>query len=249
VIDLHSHLLPGIDDGPPSLDESVRLAASLARDGIEMVAATPHLRSDFPDVHPEELGPRVDQLSRELAGRGIPLEVVAGGELDMTWAHRASDEELRLASYGQRGEAVLLETPYGPLPHVFERVVERLKERGYTILLGHPERSPTFQADPGRLEGLVAGGVLVQLTAASLLGDRSSRARRLALQLIKRRAAHVLASDSHRPGRERRPPLSAGVQAVRRRSQDLATWMTTDAPAALLAGEPVGTPPRAKRFP
>jgi protein-tyrosine phosphatase len=246
VIDLHCHLLPGIDDGPPSLEDSVRLAAALVCDGVETVAATPHLRSDFPGVRPDELAQRVEQLSRELAVRGIPLEVVVGGELDMSWVHHASDEELQLVSFGQLGRAALLETPYGPLPHVFEHVVERLKERGYTILLAHPERSPTLQGDLGRLEALVAGGVLVQVTAGSLVADRSSGSRRLALKLIRRRLAHVLASDAHQPGRERRATLSAGARALGRGSRELAGWMTRDAPAALLAGEPVGRPPSAR---
>jgi protein-tyrosine phosphatase len=243
LIDLHCHLLPGIDDGPRSMDESAILAAALARDGVATVAATPHLRADHPDVRPAELAERVTELRRELHGRGIEIEVAAGGELDMAWAHHASDEELRLVSYGQAGSTLLLETPYGPLPHVFEHVVGGLRERGFRILLGHPERSPSFQAEPERLERLVAEGVLVQITAMSLSGNRSGGSRRLARRLVERGCAHVLASDAHSAHGDERATLSEGVEELSRLSPELAAWMVQIAPAAILAGDPVGAPP------
>lgn len=242
MIDLHCHLLPGIDDGPASLDESAALAAALARDGVRTVAATPHLRADHPDVRPAELAERVAQVRRALDERGISLELVVGGELDMTWAHHASDEELRLVSYGQAGSTLLLETPYGPLPHVFEHVVETLRGRGFRLLLAHPERSPSFQDEPERLERLAADGLLVQLTAMSLVRGRGSKA--LAQRLLERGCAHVLASDAHIAAGDGRSSLAEGVEAVARLSPELAEWMVETAPAAILAGEPVGAPPR-----
>src|SRR5215218_10603286 len=108
MIDLHTHILPGIDDGPRDLEGSVALVAELAAAGVRTVAATPHLRSDYPGVRPAELADRVDALQAEVED----VELVGGGEVDLYWATEASDEDLRLVSYGQRGTDLLVETPY-----------------------------------------------------------------------------------------------------------------------------------------
>ena len=94
-------------------------------------------------------------------------------------AQRASDEMLRAASYGGRGTDLLVETPYGPVPEMFEDLLFRIQVRGFRVLLAHPERNESFQRDPARLERIVERGVLVQLTASSVVG--SARARRLSL--------------------------------------------------------------------
>jgi protein-tyrosine phosphatase len=120
VIDLHCHLLPGIDDGPATLDGSVELAAALAADGVRTVAATPHVRADHPHVVPAELRERREALRRAIAAAGIELEVVGGGELDLARGLEASDHELRHVALGQGGRYLLVETPYAPLSSLFE---------------------------------------------------------------------------------------------------------------------------------
>lgn len=185
VIDLHCHLLPALDDGPAEEQASIALARRLVEDGVRIAAATPHLRSDHPDVAPAELAGRCRALEDRCADEGVPLRIVPGGEVDLLWAQSASAEDLALASYGQRGSDLLVETPYGPLPRSFERLVSELQEAGFRILLAHPERSPTFQQDPQRLAELVARAVLVQVTASSLVGNpRRSRSTGLARALV-----------------------------------------------------------------
>ena len=242
MIDLHSHVLPGIDDGPADLDESLAFARDAAADGTRTLAATPHLRHDHPNVRPEELAGRCERLNERLPEE-LELTVVPAAEVDLLWAQRASPEALRLASYRQRGTDLLLETPYGPLSGSFESLLFRVAVQGFRILLAHPERSPSFQADPSRLTELVRRGVLVQVTAQSLASrNRRSRSRRLALALIEEGMGHVIASDAHRGGAER-PPLSAGVRAAAEVAPARAEWMVTDAPAAILAGEPLPDAP------
>jgi protein-tyrosine phosphatase len=194
------------------------------------MAATPHLRSDFPDVHVLDLAERVRSLRTALAAARVDLEVVSGGEVDVLWAQHASDEDLLAASYGGRGTDLLVETPYGELPPIFEDLLFKIRVRGFRILLAHPERNPSFQADPARLVRLVEGGVLVQLTAASVVAG--ARAGRLSARLIAEGHAHVIASDMHRAG-GRRASLRDAV------GDERARWMVTDAPAAILAGEPL----------
>ena len=203
------------------------------------MAATPHLRADFPDVDVLELAQRVADLQARLHQARIPLELVCGGEVDVLWAQSASDEELRAASYGGRGTDLLVETPYGELPGMFEDLLFRIRVRGFRILLAHPERNPSFQRDPARLVRLVEGDVLVQLTAA--LGDRR-RARRASssARLIADGHAHVIAGDLHRAGGNR----ASVADAVASVDGERARWMATEAPAAILAGAPLPPAPR-----
>jgi len=190
-----------------------------------------------------ELAERCEELNARLAEASVGLRVVAGGEVDALWGQAASDDELRLASYGQRGGDLLLETPYGPLPDGFEELLFRLGLRGFRVLLAHPERNPTLQREPERLAEMVGRGALVQVTALSLArSDRGSRSRRLALDLVERGHAHVIASDSHSAD-WRAPDLSAGLAAAAKVAPARAQWMVNEAPAAILAGEPLPEPP------
>jgi protein-tyrosine phosphatase len=224
---------------------AVRLAGAAAASGVTTMAATPHLRPDFARVRPHELADRVAALRTALAEAGVELDVVAGAEVDLYRGLAADDDELRLASYGQRGTDLLVETPYGALAPDFEDQLFRLAARGYRLLLAHPERSRDFQRKPRRLGALAEGGTLLQVTADTLCGPRSP-ARRLALALVAEGVAHVIASDAH--GSVRRAGLRDGVAAAERVAGSRATWMATAAPAAILAGEPLpSAPPAARR--
>ena len=246
MIDLHTHVLPGIDDGPASMDRALEVAARAAGAGVRTMAATPHLRADHPAVRPPELAGRVDALNRALAAAGVGVEVVPGGEVDLLWAQEAADEDLRLVSYGQRGTDLLVETPYGELPPNFDDVLFRLAMRGFRLLLAHPERNPTFQRHPDRLAALGERGVLMQVTAAALAGPRGAGGR-LARSLVLEERAHVIASDAHGPEAGVRASLAEGVRSVPRAVRRRAEWMTTEAPAAILAGEPLPSAPAARR--
>lgn len=247
MIDLHSHLLPGVDDGPGDLEHAVELARAAAEQGTRVLAATPHLRADFPDVRPEELTTRCEHIRAAIDGAGIELEVVQGGEAGVMWAVNAGDDELRAGSYGGRGTDLLVETPYGPLNDTFEQLLFTLSERGYRLLLAHPENNPTFQRSPERLHALVDRGALLQVTARSLIrAERKKGPRPLAESLVRDGYAHVLASDAH-SGRQLRPPaLGAGVAAAAELvGEQRARWMVEDAPAAIVAGRPLPEPPPA----
>lgn len=245
VIDIHAHLLAAIDDGPATDEESVELARSMAADGVTTVAATPHLRDDHPGVVPEQLAGRRADLERRLAEEGVDLSVVTGGEVDVFWGRDASDEALRLVSYGQRGTDLLVETPYGELPHHFERTLDAIRWRGYRVVLAHPERSPSFQRSRERLARLVSAGVLMQLTAASLAGARKSPSRRFALAALSEGMAHVIASDAHGFATADRAGMGHGRAMASEVDRRLAEWMVTDAPAAVIEGVPLPPRPRA----
>ena len=240
LIDVHCHVIPGIDDGPADDSESAALLEALAADGVDMVAATPHFRGDHPAVTPEVVAAE----STRMGALADTPQVIAGGEVGIDWLTRASEPDLLRATYGQLGKDILLETPAGPLPSQFYDAVFRLKAHGLRIVLAHPERSITFQEQPGKLGELVADGVLVQVNASSLLTTaRGSRARSLAFALLDEGAAHLIASDAHSAG-WRPPLLSAAVERAEARIGARARWMVTAAPAAVVAGAPLPPAPR-----
>ncbi len=243
MIDLHSHVLPGIDDGPTALAESVEMARAMAADGVTLVAATPHVRDDYPTTA-DVVEEGVRALRAALAEGAVAIDVRTGGEVAVDWAVRADVEELR--GYGLAGNpgAVLVEFPYLGWPLELGMVCNRLLGEGLTPVLAHPERNDRVQAQPDRLEELVARGVLVQLTASSVTGRRGSRSRRAAEQLLEAGLAHLVASDSHRaPGPGSR--MSDAGQALG--DPDLARWLLHDVPDALVAGAPIPARPPARR--
>jgi protein-tyrosine phosphatase len=243
MIDLHVHVLPGIDDGARDEAGAIALVAEAVAGGVTTIAATPHLRSDHPRVLPLELAERTARLQAALDREGIAAKLVTAGEVDLRWAQQIGPEELKAVSYGGRGHDVLAEVPYGELKPDFEDLVFRLRVRGYRVLLAHPERSPTFQRSVDRLLALVQQGCLIQVTAGAITSHkRGSRSRKLALALVREGIAHVIASDTHRGGGDR-ASLADAVAALRHDAPRRAHWMVTDAPAAILAGEPLPPAP------
>jgi protein-tyrosine phosphatase len=237
-VDIHAHLLPGIDDGPDDLGESVAMVGAAAAAGTSTLVATPHLRADFPAVDVFELAGRCGEL-RDAAKEVAPtLELVGGAETSLAWALAATDEELALASYGQRGTDLLIETPLANLPPI-EPILGELRSRGYRVVLAHPERSPDFQRDRGRVRGLVGEGTLLQINAGSLVSETPlSRTRKLARWLCREGLAHAIASDGHRSRRWRPVGLLAdGVGALADLVGDArAQWMAEDVPRAIIDG-------------
>jgi protein-tyrosine phosphatase len=242
VVDIHVHLLPGIDDGPATMEASVALARALVDAGVSTAAATPHVREDHPRVVPAELAGRCADLRAALDDAGVALEVAVGGEIDLLWAGRAGDDDLRAASYGQQGAYLLVETPYTPLPRHFEELLFEVQVRGPGIVLAHPERNPTFQQDTARLEALAERGILLQVTASSLAGGGSGSGR-TARELVRRGVAHVIASDAHSADGRGRSHLIAGVEVAERLAPGRGEWMASDAPAGILAGTLPEPPP------
>jgi protein-tyrosine phosphatase len=245
LVDIHAHILPGIDDGPDDLEQSLAMARAAVESGIGTIASTPHLRPDFPGVHIHELAGRCEALREALDGQGIPLDIVSAAEISLTWALDAKDEQLRLASYGQRGTDLLIETPTVSAISIDLPLYE-LRAKGYRLTLAHPERSIDFQRDARPLLALAEQGVLLQLNADSLLGSGRSRgARSLARELLTNGYARAIASDAHRGTRWR--PVSRLPGAVQAAAElvgdDRANWMATTVPQAIVKGEEVPDAP------
>jgi protein-tyrosine phosphatase len=237
VIDLHCHVLAGIDDGPASIDGSLALARAAAEGGTRTLLATPHVNATHPNDATTIAALR-DELAGLLAAEGIPLELRAGAEIAVTHVSEMEPEELARLSLGG-GPYLLIEPPYAPIATGVEGIVNELLARGHRVLLAHPERCPGFQRDPGIVERLVDAGVLTSITATSLAGRFGGTVRRFAVRLLEQELVHNVASDAH--DEVRRPPSiapelrQAGLGA-------LGEWLTEEVPAAILAGEEI--PPR-----
>jgi protein-tyrosine phosphatase len=244
AIDLHAHLLPAVDDGPADDAGAVALASALVADGVATVAATPHLRALAPAAVPEELADRGERLRGVLASAGVAIEVVSGAEVDLLWALGAGDEQLRLASYGQAGRDLLVETPYGGLPAMFEDQLFSLTVRGFRVTLAHPERNRDLQRDPARIVAIAQRGVLLQVTAGALAGGRRSASARLARSLVQEGLAHLVASDAHEPSGDRGPAMTTAAAIVEQLAPGRSGWLMTDVPRAVLAGAALPAPPR-----
>ena len=244
MIDLHSHILPGLDDGSPDLETSLGMARLAVAEGISTMVATPHVNSTYP-LDAATIGVAVGSLNAELVRAEIPLAVLPGAEIATPEMSDLADEDLRpLCLAG--GSCVLVESPYAGGATFLDEILFDLDVRGFRPLLAHPERSPTFQRDPDKLARLVERGVLACVNAGSLAGRFGTSAKRSAIKLARLGLVHAVASDAHDLGR-RRPGLLWAFEVddpdVRELAEHVA-WFTHEAPAAILSGRPLGSPPR-----
>jgi protein-tyrosine phosphatase len=238
VIDLHCHILPGVDDGALDLRDSAGMARQAAADGIEAICATPHIRHDH-DVRIHEVAGRVEALNAHLREQGVPVAVLQGGEVAETALEELSEEELARLSLGG-GPWVLLEPAPGPLSDSLLRRVAHLAERGRRALIAHPERH--LSADMfERIGRLVEEGALVQATADFFLRERTAAGM---LALAAAGLVHVLSSDAHSSHGGRPVHLAAAFAKLREVEPPAAhlEWMAETAPRAIVAGEPLNPP-------
>ncbi len=244
AIDLHAHILPGVDDGPANLEGSFALARAAVDAGTGQIVATPHINEDH-FIEPEDIPPAVAHLNQQLADASINIVVRAGGEIALPRLLDLQESELAGLGLGG-GPYLLLESPFALAAGQFEPLIYDVMSRGYRVLLAHPERSPTFQRAPERLWNLVEAGVLVQVTAGALTGAFGDRVRQFSFRLLREELVHVIASDAH--DHIRRPPaITTAIRAAERAVPGIGerrAWLTEDVPAAILAGAPIPEAPR-----
>ncbi len=229
MLDLHSHILPGVDDGASSLEESLEIARAAVEDGTLGIAATPHVRGDYPTTA-ERMQAGVAELEAAIRAAGIPLQLYSGAEIALDRLGSLEPDELR--RFGLAGSRyVLLEFPYQGWPLDLGQRLFELETLGLVPVIAHPERSAEVRATPQRLAPLVDGGALVQVTAASVDGRLGSRTRAAALELIGSGLAHLIASDAHTAA-VRSVGLRAAAEAV---GDPLGAWLTQAVPAAIVA--------------
>jgi protein-tyrosine phosphatase len=235
-VDLHCHLLPGLDDGAATMAATLAHAQRLEAAGVHDVACTPHVkRSDFPRIDLIRLERLRDEAQRLIDGRGIDVRLHPGGELGHDDALVLAPDELELIAQGpEDARWVLLECPFEGIEDDFTAAAERLWELGYDLLLAHPERAWPVAGGDRRLRRLVDRGALVQVNATSLLGRHGPRAHAVAERLLGDGVVWCLASDGH-PG-TRDDTLDQGFDALVESGvhERVAALLTRDNPRSLL---------------
>jgi protein-tyrosine phosphatase len=235
LVDLHLHLLPGVDDGARDLSESLRFARRMVDEGVTEATVTPHVGASFRH-DPLEIPGRVDALQHALNVEGIALTLHPGGEIHPAGADHLGDGTLDAIAHGPEGARwVLIEVPFAGVDDAFVRSCTRLRHRGYEPLIAHPERAAGL-LDGGldRLWPLIEAGALLQVNICSLLGNHGPEIQRAGEQLVRRGLAFVLASDAHPGSREHTVALGTEL-AVRTGLPPLAAErLTSDNPRFLL---------------
>jgi protein-tyrosine phosphatase len=234
VIDLHPHILPGIDDGPATIEDALALARAAVAGGTATIVATPHVSWDWTENTAARIAEKVDEVNAVLRDEGIDLEVRPGAEVALTRALDLSDDELRALRLGG-GPWLLLECPLSPVAAGVEAGIEALRARGHEhIVLAHPERIPAFQRDPEMLTRLVATGALTSITASAFVGRFGKDVQRFARRLTAEGLVHDVASDAHgvtgRPPEVRAPLEEAGF------GPEHIDWFARAVPLAILDG-------------
>lgn len=237
MIDLHCHILPGIDDGPATIEESVALARAAALVGTRTIVATPHVSRSYRN-DPQTIRDLVGVLVARLRDEQIALEILPGAEVAMSWVNQLDSETLQQLTLGETS-CLLIEPPFSTIVTGFDTVVLELMRSGHRVLIAHPERCPAFHRDSSPLATLIEAGALASLTAGSLRGRFGGQVRRSALRLLDDGLIHNVASDAH--DEKLRPP---GMAAEVRQAglEDLSMWLTQSVPAAILSEGPI--PPR-----
>ena len=190
MIDLHCHILPGIDDGPTEMQTSIRMARIAAEDGIKTIVATPHIKDV---LHPiRKLRELVHQLNTHLEQENIQVEVLLGGDvfalLNPTYL---KDYTINSSRY------ILIEFPHNYLPTNSKEILFSLAMQGFCPVITHPERNLGIMKKPEALLDMLYGNVLVQITAGSLTGEFGLEEQACAFYLLKKDAVHFIATDAH----------------------------------------------------
>ena len=235
MIDIHSHILPNMDDGPTSWSTSLKMCEQAHQDGVKTIVATPHTLNGIYENHPQAIEEKVKILNQKIKENNIPLQVLPGSEV-----HLSADIIERLKKQNimtlNKTKYLLLEFPADQIPQQIEEILFRIQIMGITPIFSHVERNLEFQRKPDLLANLIQKGALAQLTAASLCGGFGSKARKFAQVLLANGLIYCIASDAHSDSKSgRNTVLSKAVaEASKIISQDAAIDLVQTNPKKII---------------
>jgi len=243
MIDLHSHILPGVDDGPGELNQSLELIELYARAGYRTVVATPHwVPGSTPGIDRDSVQNRVQVLNQAIAERGLGVVVVSGMEIALDSQILPNMANDALCPLGD-SKTLLIETPFVQFPIGWQELFFQIHSAGYSILLAHPERCRQLSRQPEMLDSLVRCGVYLQVNYESFLGNQGKDAAVMARKLAVEGRIHCLATDSH-DCRQRHPGHTAKALAVIEKlmGREGSKTVSEENPERILGGEPLRVP-------
>lgn len=214
MIDIHCHILPGIDDGAEDLEMALEMANMAASQGITHILATPHHRNPVFTNKKEQIETAVDRFQIELDKRGIDLIVFPGQEVRIHGELMQHIEAGEILFTDLNQTYLLVEFPSSEVPAYTDRLFFELLTAGIRPVIVHPERNAVFMSDINRLERFIQQGCYAQLTTASYLGEFGAEIQRVSQTMIERQLIHLMASDAHRPEGTRSFQMAAAYQAI-----------------------------------
>ena len=245
MVDIHHHLLPGLDDGATDFEASLAMARMAAEDGITHVVATPHANHRYP-FDRERNEEMIAELRATLAREGVAMTLGTGCDFHLSYDN-IRDARQNPHRYTINGlNYLLIELPDHAIPPQLDESFYELRVAGMTLILTHPERNPTLQRNADRLKHWVEQGMLVQVTTSSVVGQMGSTAEKMAHKLLSDRWVHFLATDAHNVTR-RPPKMRAAHDAVAAKyGTEYAKAICVDNPLAVFEGRalPPQEPPR-----
>ena len=240
MIDLHCHVLPGIDDGSRLLEETLDMARTAAKNNIDTIVATPHTLNGFFINKWENVVSLTATVRKAFAAEDIPVMLYPAMEAQVCPELFEALKNGRAATINNNSRYLLLEFPPFSMPPGSRDFIYKLRLQGITPIIAHPERHLILQNDLRQLHGLVRQGALCQLTAVSVTGLLGSAVQKSAEQMIKTGLAHVIATDAHASDQRILALASAvNIAADILQDQARAEKMVTGTPAAVIAGEDV----------
>ncbi len=225
MIDLHSHLLPGIDDGAPDVDTAIRLANIAADDGITHMVCTPHIHPGYYDNTVATIHAAKIRLTTALKKNKITLLVAAAAEVrfGLEVMTKVTEQAIPFLGEWQGNKVLLLEFPHHDIPFASDKLTAWLLARNIVPLIAHPERNRAVLDTPSKLKPFIRQGCLLQVTAGSLVGKFGSVVRKMATELLEQDLITVLASDAHNEC-YRPPIITDGFKAAAAIIGDKAAW-------------------------
>ncbi len=239
MIDLHSHILPGVDDGARTIMDSIEMARQAVAAGTKTIVATPHM------LHPQFHVPgpvakaKLEEVRAALVAENLDLDVLLGGEI-----HYSAEIAERLDTGDvlplcEERRYILFELPFSHVPDVTRQLCWELQLKGIFPVLAHPERNLDFERDPDLVHQFRDAGIPIQVTAMSLTGDFGYRSKKVSRRWLAEGVVDLVASDGH-SARRRPPVMDKAAKLVRKLAGESAEqWVTQEVPRRILAGEPV----------
>ncbi len=238
MTDLHAHILPNLDDGPATMEESLAMVRKGWEEGIDTICATPHLMEEPSQEAVDRFTHSFQSFQEQISSHGPPVNLALGSEV---YFQTGLEKILGFPglTLNGTGKYLLIELPMQEIPRGAEQIIFSLVMAGMIPILAHPERNFSVLKDEALLEPIVRAGALIQVNAGSLEGQFGRQVKKTTLSLLKKGLVQLIGSDAHSAA-SRPVRLTGAVEnAAQVVGQEMAQLMVTDYPQRILAGQPL----------
>lgn len=240
MIDLHCHILPGLDDGAETPKEALEMAEIAYNDGVKTIVATPHVYDENYQSATEVIVPAVKKLQSLIAAKKMSLKLIAGAEIRIAPELPQYIKSGRIPTIGMGGKYIVIELPFNDIPSYLARIIFELRIVGVTPILAHPERNELIIRNPNLLLPWLEKGVLTQINTGSLLGTFGEKIAKVTEVLITHDMAHLVGTDAHTARGSRKPIISIFKETLAHfTGPDRIRELTELNPESVISGRPV----------